>query len=687
MLSSLDRDVVFKTLCVQCPVDVLVTNSKGEILASVENNVVTKETGGIDIIVIEDEKFICLPSTEEYDVEIVATDEGTMDYTVFEYGSDSLSNIRSVSYEKIPLVKNKEFTAKLNTAKYTDKDNYNLSAGSETITATKDDYVPLTAISLKDNAVNTVYENNEITLSVTTTPENASAESFNWTSSDESIATVSGGVVKGLATGTVTITCELKSDSSIKASFEVTVTECSHSYSDWETVEEATCSEYGCKKRSCSICNAVETEKITELKPHEAESESYVLPASCEKNAATVTLCKNCGEICQRVENQGTATGHKLSAATVDKKATTESSGSQSQKCSACDEKVNVTKIPRIITPSLSQTDFIFDGKIKNPTLIIYDYDGNKLVANTDYRLTVDSGRIKPGTYKVVVSFIGKYEGTENLSFTIAMKKTTVKATQNTSAIRLDWSAVPGAAGYRVFYKVASGWKALGTTNKLTATFNKLPAGTKYTFAVMAGAIVDGKVIWADNYTVIDTATQTLAPKKIVAAQNASAIKLTWSKCPGATGYRIFYKSGNSWKICLNATTNTTHTFTGLKAGSKFAFAVRPYIITDSGVVWSDYTTYTASTLPAIPKTAVTSPSSGKITVKWNAVSGAEAYQLYYKTGNGGYKLYKNYFSAQTVNFSNLTSGTKYTFAVRAAKNTSGGWVFGAFTPVSVTVK
>ena len=36
----------------------------------------------------------------------------------------------------------------------------------------------------------------------------------------------------------------------------------SHSYSEWETVEESTCSMPGMRRRSCSVCNTFETESV-----------------------------------------------------------------------------------------------------------------------------------------------------------------------------------------------------------------------------------------------------------------------------------------------------------------------------------------------------------------------------------------------------------------------------------------
>lgn len=262
-----------------------------------------------------------------------------------------------------------------------------------------------------------------------------------------------------------------------------------------------------------------------------------------------------------------------------------------------------------------------------------------------------------------------------------------VISSQNTNSIKLSWSAVKGVTGYRVFYKTASGWKTCATTSGTSHTFKNLPAGKKYTFGIRSYYInPDKTVTWSDNYIIHEATTQAVAPAKITVAQNTTALRLTWTACPGATGYRIYYKSGNSWKIALNTTSATTHTFTGLKAGSKFTVAVRPYIKLSDRVVWSDYTTYDAATLPVAPKVSAVSTLGGSVTVSWSAVNGAEGYQLFFKVNNGSYKLYKTYPSAQKLTFNGLVKGAKYTFAVRAYKKTTGGYIFGAYKPVSATI-
>lgn len=261
-----------------------------------------------------------------------------------------------------------------------------------------------------------------------------------------------------------------------------------------------------------------------------------------------------------------------------------------------------------------------------------------------------------------------------------------VTSTQSTSAIKLSWSAVKGVDGYRVFYKTASGWKPLSIVLTTSVTYNNLKPGASYTFAVKAGKKISGKVVWSDVYTTHMTATNPAKPSKVTASQGTDWIKLDWSACNGATGYTIYYQKNGGWAVGQSAIPGTTHTFNNLKSGAKYTFAVRPYIKIDNRVIWGAYTTYTASVKPAEPSVTVTSSEAGQISVKWNAVAGANEYRLYYKKNNGNYVFYKTYTSPQSLTFKNLTCGVTYTFVVRAGIKTSGGVVLSSYTPKAVAV-
>ncbi len=129
----------YKTICVQCPVDVLVTNSKGEIVAQIEDDQIVSKSNGIEIIVYGSEKYILVPGTEEYDISITATDAGTMNYQILEY-DEKCSNIRTVEYNAIPLYDGQVFAGSVDTQTLASSDTYNLTTGDTTIYADKDEY-------------------------------------------------------------------------------------------------------------------------------------------------------------------------------------------------------------------------------------------------------------------------------------------------------------------------------------------------------------------------------------------------------------------------------------------------------------------------------------------------------------------------------------------------------------------
>ncbi len=99
--------------------------------------------------------------------------------------------------------------------------------------------VPATGLTL-DKETATIYYDESVTLTATCTPIGAT-DKITWTSSDEKVATVEDGVVKGVAEGTATITASIDSTWAtggigvlISDTFEVTVTGYGDEYSNGE---------------------------------------------------------------------------------------------------------------------------------------------------------------------------------------------------------------------------------------------------------------------------------------------------------------------------------------------------------------------------------------------------------------------------------------------------------------------
>lgn len=266
-------------------------------------------------------------------------------------------------------------------------------------------------------------------------------------------------------------------------------------------------------------------------------------------------------------------------------------------------------------------------------------------------------------------------------------KPAKVSAKSTLSSIALSWTKVPGATGYRVYYKSGDKWKTGATVKTTTHTFSKLPSAKTYTFAVRAYGVYNKKTVWAKSKTEFSWATKPVKPASVKATQTASSVTLSWSAVAKADGYRIYKKTSEGWKSCGTFTARTA-TFKGLSAGQSVTYAVRPYIKTASGVVWGDYKSIKTATKPTAPKVTVSDVKNLGAKVRWNKVKGADGYQVFYKFDKTDYTLLSDYKATEGgVELNNLTYGVYYTFAVRAFKKVDGGYVYSPLTSVRFRAK
>ncbi len=262
----------------------------------------------------------------------------------------------------------------------------------------------------------------------------------------------------------------------------------------------------------------------------------------------------------------------------------------------------------------------------------------------------------------------------------------TITSTSTTSSITLNWSAVESATGYRIYYMTSNGWKKYATITATTYTFKNLKAAAKFKFAVKSYNIDGDGITWAGSYTSHETATQALTPTKITSTQNDYSVKLTWTAVKGATGYRVYVKTADGWQKRGTVTT-TSHRIWNLTEGTKYTFAVRPYIKTADTLIWSAYKTYQGATATRATFVNVYKNEGGSLTIGCDNIKGAEGYQLYYKKdGAKSFKLYKTYTKNQSFTFNNLTGGDRYIFVIRAGIKKADGVIWSDYEDTAVTV-
>ena len=229
-----------------------------------------------------------------------------------------------------------------------------------------------------------------------------------------------------------------------------------------------------------------------------------------------------------------------------------------------------------------------------------------------------------------------------------------VVATTTETTVTLTWDAVDGATEYNIYTPSSFDSNVLGLT-ETSYTFEGLTAGTEYCFEISAVSATDESAateacaktqaegeepeIPVDPETPVGLA----APANVVAtATSETTIVLTWDAVEGATEYNIYTPS--SFDSNVLGLTETTYTFEGLTAGTKYCFEVSAVSATDESAATEACATTPAegdddddpeypepTTVPDAPVINVYAENSGLIVIEWEAVETAIFYYVYHK--------------------------------------------------------
>ncbi len=226
----------------------------------------------------------------------------------------------------------------------------------------------------------------------------------------------------------------------------------------------------------------------------------------------------------------------------------------------------------KAVTPTvtLSKSSYTWNNKVQTPAVTV-KAGTIVLKKDTDYTVTLPSGRKKAGTYTIMVTLKGNYSGSGSASYKITPKKITPAVTLSATAYTYDgkvkkpavtvkYGKTKLAAGnYKVEY--ASGRKNVGAY-KVTVT--------------MKG-----------NYSGSKAVTFKINPKKTairsVISPAKGTLRVTWVKqAVQTTGYQIQYSLSKTFKsgtktITVKGPKVITRNITGLRGGKIYYVRVRTF--------------------------------------------------------------------------------------------------------------
>lgn len=293
--------------------------------------------------------------------------------------------------------------------------------------------------------------------------------------------------------------------------------------------------------------------------------------------------------------------------------------------------KITVTVTPQKVT-GLNQTDnsissFTLTWKASKGAMGygVYAYDtANKkwVLKKTTTALKYTATGLKSGysAYYRVVAFakagktVFKAPASEKTKAYVLFpgKVTGLTAESTANSVKLTWKKASNATGYLVYrYNTATKeYELIGKTPKLTATIKSLKANTKYTFAVRAFLVYQGKTVTATDYAKGYVA-YTL-PSKVSNfaidhdSVSSTGARLIWNKMSGVDGYELYSCTDNAGTkrtlvAKLNNSSVTGYTVSSLKQGQSKKFIIRAYVKRNKTLygAFSPVITVTALTLPA----------------------------------------------------------------------------------------
>lgn len=184
-------------------------------------------------------------------------------------------------------------------------------------------------------------------------------------------------------------------------------------------------------------------------------------------------------------------------------------------------------------------------------------------------------------------------------------------------------------------------------------------------------------------------------PKKVKATVgNYQAIKLRWEPVAWANRYQIYRstsENGTYSKIKVlydedvNDGNSAQYKDTGLSTGQTYYYKIRAVSPYQDKFKYSAYSDIVKATpVLNIPQIGLAA-STGKITISWGKIDGAEGYGIFRsESKDGTYTRVKKVTSGSTLSFSDTSvkKGKKYYYKVRAFRDVNGTTVKSQFSEV-----
>ena len=440
-----------------------------------------------------------------------------------------------------------------------------------------------------------------------------------------------------------------------------------HSFTNYVSNGDATCTADGTKTAVCDDCPAVDM-VVDEGSMLAHTYTSVVTEATCTERGYTTYICA-CGD--SYVDGYTDALPHSFTNYVSNSDTTCTADGTKTAVCDFCSATDTVADAGSV-------KGHIYESVVTKATCLMQGYTTHTCSCGDSYTDSVVDA-LGHDYVKGVCRVCG------DVTTYVEAPVVAPSNVASTGKIKISWNKIDGAVKYRLYRAESRNgeYKLLKTTTGTFVTNTSATAGKTYYYYVVALA-EDGT---ASEPSAIKYRTCDLPQPKITLSNNSSTgkVKLTWEKISGATGYQVYRATSRDGTYKLMETvTGTTYTDTSSKAGKTYYYKVKAVAKSSSADSAFSAIKYRTCDLPK-PDVSITR-SSGKPKVSWDKVSGAVSYKVYCSTSkNGTYSLVKTTTSRFYKDAKATKNKTYYYKVVAVCNSTAGNSAYSNIVSIKLT--
>lgn len=319
----------------------------------------------------------------------------------------------------------------------------------------------------------------------------------------------------------------------------------SHKWDAGVVTKEPTYTSTGTKKYTCTNCGETKIETIAKLvcTSHVWDSGKVVTAPTYKTEGIKKYTCKNCGTTKTETIAKLVCTKHAWDAGVVTIQPTYKTEGTRKYTCTNCGETKTET--------------------IAKLVCMTHAWDNGTVTKKATYTAT--------GVRKYTCKTCGAAK-----QVTIAklkLTKVTVKAAQQTSAVKLTWNRSAGASGYKIHRRTAKGrYVCIKTVKSGTTSYvdKTVKSGNRYYYCVKA---YNGNVL--SGYT--EASILYIKAPVVTVRKSAQGVKLSWKKSAGAKKYIVYRKTPTGKYRAVKTATAKTLSWTDktAKKGQTYYYIVK----------------------------------------------------------------------------------------------------------------